>query len=160
MDARSHLTAVKTTLKCKNLLLRVIFSFLKLISTLNNFIFNYKNILQIKGCAMGTKYTSTCAKIFMGKLKKHPNRHTTSNQRRFGVDITSIRGRPNFDEFPRHFHVLLRCNFANRKIHVVSTYVFRCNFDGRKIHVVSTYFFQCNFHGRKICIVSTVPFSM
>ena len=61
-----------------------------------------------------------------------PNGHTTSNPRRFDVDITSIRRRPNFDEFPRHFRVL-----------------FRCNFDGRKIHVVFTYFFQCYFAGRK-----------
>ena len=49
-----------------------------------------------------------------------PNGHTTSNPRRFDVDITSIRQRPNFDEFPRHFRVLFRCNFAGQKIHVVS----------------------------------------
>ena len=83
-----------------------------------------------------------------------PNGHTTSNPRRFDMDITSTRRRPNFDEFPRHFHVLFRCDFAGRKIHVVSTYFFRCNFDGRKIHIVSTYFFRCNFDGRKIHVVS------
>ena len=83
-----------------------------------------------------------------------PNGHTTSNPRRFDVDITSIRRRANFDEFPRHFRVLFRCNFDGRKIHVVSTYFFRCNFDGRKIHIVSTYFFRCNFDGRKIHVVS------
>ena len=87
-----------------------------------------------------------------------PNGHTTSNPRRFDVDITSIRRRPNFDEFPRHFRVLFRCDFAGRKIHVVSTYFFRCNFAGRKIHAVSTYFFRCNFAGRKIHIVSTYFF--
>ena len=69
-----------------------------------------------------------------------PNGHTTSNPRRFDVDITSICRRPNFDKFPRHFRVLFRCDFAGRKIHVVSTYFFRCNFDGRKIHVVSRTF--------------------
>ena len=53
------------------------------------------------------------------------NGHSTSNPHRFDVDITSIRGRPNFDEFPRHFHVLFRCNFADRQIHVISTYLFR-----------------------------------
>ena len=83
-----------------------------------------------------------------------PNGDTTSNPRRFDVDITSIRPRPNFDEFPRHFRVLFRCDFAGWKIHVVSTYFFRCNFDGRKIHIVSTYFFRCNFDGRKIHVVS------
>ena len=78
------------------------------------------------------------------------NGYTRSNRRRFNVDITSIRRRPNLDEFPRHFHVLFRCNFASLKIRVVSTYFFRCNFDGRKIHMVSTYLFRCNFYGRKI----------
>ena len=53
-----------------------------------------------------------------------PNWHTMSNPRRFDVDITSIRRRANFDEFPRHFRVLFRCNFDGRKIHVVSTYFF------------------------------------
>ena len=51
-----------------------------------------------------------------------PNGHTTSNPRR--RDITLIRRRPNFDEFPRHFCVLFRCNFYGRKIQVVSTYFF------------------------------------
>ena len=37
-------------------------------------------------------------------------------------DITSIHGRPNFDEFSRHFDVLIWCNFTDRKIHVISTY--------------------------------------
>ena len=64
-----------------------------------------------------------------------------SNRRRFYMDITSIRQRPNFLEFPRHFHVLFRWIFADRKIHVVSTYFFWRNFDGSKICVVSTCFF-------------------
>ena len=50
-----------------------------------------------------------------------PNGHTTSNRCRFDVDIMSIRRRPNFGDFPRRFHVLFRCNFTDRKIHVVST---------------------------------------
>ena len=83
-----------------------------------------------------------------------PNGHAMSNPRRFNVDITWIRRRPNFDEFPIHFRVLFRCNFDGRKIHVVSTYFFRCNFDGRKTHIVSTYLFRCNFDGGKIHIVS------
>ena len=82
-----------------------------------------------------------CYKVIAGTIVKvFPNGHTTSNRRRFDVDIMSIRQRPNFDEFPSRFHVLFRCNFADRKIHVVSTYFFGCNFDGGKIHVVSTHF--------------------
>ena len=53
-----------------------------------------------------------------------PNGLTTLNPCRFDVVITSIRRRPNFGEFPRHFRVLFRCNFGGRKIHVVSTYFF------------------------------------
>ena len=87
-----------------------------------------------------------------------PNGHTTSNRCRFDVDIMSIRRRPNFDDFPRRFHVLFQCNFTDRKIHVVSTHFFRSNFDGGKIHVVSTYFFRCNFDGGKIHLVSTYFF--
>ena len=87
-----------------------------------------------------------------------PNEHSTSNRRQFHVDNTWIRRRPNFDEFPRHFHVLFWCNFADRKIHVVSTYFFWCNFNDRKIRVVSTYFFWCNFDGRKIDLASTCFF--
>ena len=40
------------------------------------------------------------------------------------MDITLIRRRPNFDEFPRRLHVLFRCNFDGRNIHVDSTYFF------------------------------------
>ena len=87
-----------------------------------------------------------------------PNGHSTSNPCRFHVDITSIRWRPNFGEFRRHFHVLFRWNFANWKIQVVSMYFFWRNFDGRKIHVVSTYFFRCNFGGRKIHLTTTYFF--
>ena len=71
-----------------------------------------------------------------------PNGHSTSNPGGFHVDITLIRQRPNFDKFPRHFHVLFRRNFDGWKIHVVSKCFFRCNLDGRKIHVVSRTFFD------------------
>ena len=91
-------------------------------------------------------------------FSKLPNEHTTSNPRQFDVDITSVGQRPNFDENPCCFTYFYWCNFACRKIHVVSTYFFRCNFDGRKTHVVSTYFFCCNFNGRKIHLVSTYSF--
>ena len=98
---------------------------------------------------------------FLSKLKnlKEPNSHTTSNPHRFDVDFMSIRRRPNFDEFPRHFHGFFRCNFFDgRKIYVVSTHFFRCNFDGRKIYVASTHFFRCNFSSRNIHVVSTYFF--
>ena len=60
------INVVETKLKRTNLPTKVIISFLKLILTLNNFIFNCTNFLQIKGCAMGTKYIPTYLNIFMG----------------------------------------------------------------------------------------------
>ena len=81
-------------------------------------------------------------------------RYSPTGTCRFDMNFTLIRRRPNFDKSPRHFHVLCRCNFADRNIHVVSTYLFWCNYEGWRIHVVSTYFLQCNFDGRKIHVVS------
>ena len=46
--------------------IKVILTFLKLILTLNNIVFNGINYLQKKGCAMGTKYAPSYANIFMG----------------------------------------------------------------------------------------------
>ena len=89
-----------------------------------------------------------------------PNEHTTSNPRRFDVDIMSIRRIPNFDDFPRHFRLLFRCTFDDRKIRVFSTYLFWRNLAGKKICVISPYVFGCNFDDRKIHIVSMYFFDV
>ena len=49
---------------------KVITTFLALILTLNNFIFNFKNYLQIKGCAMGTICAPSYANIFMDHFER------------------------------------------------------------------------------------------
>ena len=49
---------------------RVITTFLFLILTLNNFIFNGINYLQTLGCAMGTKCAPSYANIFMGMFEE------------------------------------------------------------------------------------------
>ena len=46
---------------------------------------------------------------------KISNGHITSNRHQFHIDIKSIHRRPNFNEFPRHFHVLFWCNFVEKK---------------------------------------------
>ena len=48
----------------------MISTLLRLILMLNNFVFNEKNYLQIKGCAMGTKCAPTYANIFMGQFEE------------------------------------------------------------------------------------------
>ena len=49
---------------------RIISTFLRLVLTLNNFVFNSQNYLQIKGCAMGTKCAPSYANIFMGMFEE------------------------------------------------------------------------------------------
>ena len=81
MDVRSLYTniphkegieAVKESLEKKppSAPIIVILTFLNLILTLNNFIFNGINYLQVKGCAMGTKCAPCYANIFMGKFEE------------------------------------------------------------------------------------------
>lgn len=48
---------------------RIITTFLLLILTLNNFIFNGINYIQRMGCAMGTKCAPSYANLFMGKFE-------------------------------------------------------------------------------------------
>ena len=69
------------------------------------------------------------------------------SQRALHVECTLIRrgyygdtSKTKFRRISTHFHVLFRCNFADRKFHVIFTYFFRRNFADRKIHVISTYF--------------------
>ncbi|XP_066925555.1 uncharacterized protein [Clytia hemisphaerica] len=63
---RKSLTNVESSIKH----MTVILTFLRLILTLNNFIFNDKHYLQIKGCAMGTKCAPSYANIFMGEFEE------------------------------------------------------------------------------------------
>ena len=66
--------AVKNTLtnnKVSNILINVILTFLSMILTLNNFVFNGKHYLQTKGCAMGTKCAPNYANLFMGVFEQN-----------------------------------------------------------------------------------------
>ena len=80
MDVRSLYTnipneegiqAVKDTLNSTlpETLIKVITTFLYLILTLNNFVFNGTSYLQILGCAMGTKCAPSYASLFMGMFE-------------------------------------------------------------------------------------------
>ena len=64
--------AVKQKLKKSkpSISIKVVFTFLKFILTLSNFVFNGMNYLQKEGCAMGTKCAPSYANIFMGWLKE------------------------------------------------------------------------------------------
>ena len=64
---KEGLEAVKQKLKKSkpSFNIKVILTFLKLILTLNNFVFSGINYLQKEGCAMGTKCAPSYANIFM-----------------------------------------------------------------------------------------------
>ena len=84
MDVRSLYTnvpndegidAVKWYLQSRNkpgdgILSRIISTFLMLILTLNNFIFNDENFVQISGASMGTKCAPTYSSLFMGRFEE------------------------------------------------------------------------------------------
>ena len=67
------LPALKETLdqkQNKGVASTVILTLMSLILTLNNFVFNDKNYLQIKGCAMGSISALPYANIFIGKFEE------------------------------------------------------------------------------------------
>ena len=84
MDVRSLYTnvpndegieAVKTYFRTRNrpgdgVLSKIISTFLMLILTLNNFVFNDQNYVQVNGASMGTKCAPTYASLFMGRFEE------------------------------------------------------------------------------------------
>ena len=67
--------AVKQFLRTRNrpgdeILSRIISTFLLLILTLNNFVFNDTNYVQVNGASMGTKCAPTYASLFMGAFEQ------------------------------------------------------------------------------------------
>ena len=84
MDVRSLYTnvpndegveAVKSYLRKRNrpgdgVLAKIISTFLTLILTLNNFVFNDANYVQVNGASMGTKCAPTYASLFMGSFEE------------------------------------------------------------------------------------------
>lgn len=69
---KEGITAVKDSLERKTAkaLIKVVLMFLKLIPTLNNFVFNSCNYLQIKGYATGTKCVPYYVNIFNGESRR------------------------------------------------------------------------------------------
>ena len=68
---KEGITAVKDSLERKTAkaLIKVVLMFLKLIPTLNNFVFNSCNYLQIKGYAMGLSVLLTMSTSLTGKVE-------------------------------------------------------------------------------------------
>ena len=67
---REGIASVKKKYPKKTIPTKIIKTFLALILTLNNFIFNSKFYLQMKGCAMGTICAPSHANIFMSEFEE------------------------------------------------------------------------------------------
>ena len=75
MPNQEGIEAVKSYLRARSnpgdgILAKVITTFLTLILTLNNFVFNDQNYVQINGASMGTKCSPTYSSLFMGKFEE------------------------------------------------------------------------------------------
>ena len=145
MDVRSLYTnipnkegieTVETTLKRKNIGTTIISTFLRLVLTLNNFVFNSQNFLQIKGCTMGTKCAPSYANIFMGMFEEryiYPLIEKISNfYLRFIDDIFLIwtgttdqlmKFKQQINEV--HPSIKFDYNFSNKEINFLDTVVYR-----------------------------------
>ena len=145
MDVRSLYTnipnkegieSVETTLKRKNIGTRIISTFLRLVLTLNNFVFNSQNYIQIKGCAMGTKCAPSYANIFMGMFEEryiYPLIEKISNfYVRFIDDIFLIwtgttdqlmKFKQQINEV--HPSIKFDFNFSNKEINFLDTVVYK-----------------------------------
>ena len=113
---------------------RVIIKFLSLVLNLNNFTFNDENILQIKGCSMGSKCSCSYANLFMGKFEKDRIYPLIANKclcyYRFVDDIFMIWTgsekeikyfftRVNCD----HVTIIFECKYSNKEINFLDTIV-------------------------------------
>ena len=80
---KERIQAVETTLKRKNIGTRIISTYLRLVLTLKNFVFNSQNYLQIKGCAMGTECAPRYANVFMGMFEERYIYHLIETTSKF-----------------------------------------------------------------------------
>ena len=114
---------------------RVIIKFLSLILNLNNFTFNDRNYLQIKGCSMGSKCSCTYADIFMGKFetsKIYPlinDKHECYYRFRDDIFMIWTAGEIallDFFEKVNHLHgsIKFECKYSKEKIDFLDTTVY------------------------------------
>ena len=111
---------------------RVLLKFLSLVLYLNNFTFNDQNYLQTKGCAMGSKCSSSYADVFMGKFetdKIYPRIDGKSScYIRFRDDIFMIwtAGEKSLKEFIKeinceHPSIKFDCKYSKRSVNFLDT---------------------------------------
>ena len=127
---------METTLKRKNIGTTIISTFLRLVLTLNNFVFNSQNYLQIKGCAMGTKCALSYANIFMGMFEEryiYPLIEKISNFYLQFIDDIFLIWTGTTDQLMKfkqqinevHPSIKFDFNFSNKEINFLDTVVYK-----------------------------------
>ena len=112
---------------------RVIVKFLSLILNLNNFTFDDNNYLQIEGCVMGSKCSSSYADIFRGKFETDKIYPLINGKHlcyyRFRDDIFMIwTGEKALKEFfikinTLHNSIKFDCKYSKKEINFLDTTV-------------------------------------
>ena len=134
---KEGLTAVAHALEARpnpTISTRVILKLLYLVLHLNNFCFNDKHYLQIKGCAMGAKCSGSYADLFMGRFEgqhifpKIDNRHHMYTRFKDDIFLVWTDGKANllkfFDEINGvHPSIKFECQYSQQKINFLDTYV-------------------------------------
>ena len=127
---KEGIQAVQQILKKSNpsISIKVISNFLKIILTLNNFVFNSINYLHKKDCTMGTKCALSYANIFMGWFKEKFLFPLLANLKEFYLrfidDIFLIW---NGTELMNECHptIKIECEMSKTEINFLHTLVFK-----------------------------------
>ena len=131
INAVTHSLEANKTLSIST---RVIVKFLSLILNLSNFTFDDNNYLQIKGCVMGSKCSSSYADIFMGKFETDKTYPLINGEHlcyyRFRDDIFMIwtGGEKALKEFfikinTLHNSIKFDCKYSKKEINILDTTV-------------------------------------
>ena len=134
---KEGLTAVAHALESRpnpTISTRVILKLLYLVLHLNNFCFNDRHYLQIKGCAMGAKCSGSYADLFMGRFEgqhifpRINNRHHMYTRFKDDIFLIWTNGEASLLKFFEdingvHPSIKFECQYSKRKVNFLDTNV-------------------------------------
>ena len=113
---------------------RVILKLLTLVLFLNNFCFDDKHYLQMKGCAMGAKCSGSYSDLFMGRfegLHIYPrinNKHNLYTRYKDDIFLVWTDGEASLKKFVEeindiHPSIKFDCHYSKVKVSFLDTYI-------------------------------------
>ena len=149
---------------------KVVTIFLGLILTLNNFIFNSKFYLQIKGCAIGTICAPTYASIFMSEFEEryiYPLiKNKSSSYLRFIDDVFMawVKSENELKAFineisKKHHSIKFDFKFCKEKIEFLDTLVYKDHSNRLQLSIISitNYLYVKSAH--PLSLKESIPYS-